>query len=59
VIEEIGRDKGGNDVAPPDSIKVLITKADGKPTMAVMEWIELQKLLKCSYAGGSVGDKEH
>lgn len=31
-------------------IPLLLTKADNKPTMAVLPWDELQKLIKMAYA---------
>lgn len=36
-----------------DFIPVLITKADQKPTMAVLPWAELQKLMIISYPNPS------
>ena len=47
-IEEIGREK---ELA--DTIPLLITNADGKPTMAVLPWAEVQKLIRQSYQANS------
>ncbi len=35
---------------PAMSIPLLLTKADHKPTMAILPWSELQKLLKANYS---------
>ncbi len=40
-------DSGG--VIKIETVPLLITKADRKPTMAVLPWVELKKLLKMAY----------
>lgn len=50
----VGFDRAGQPVFhkgdPIEPVPILITKADNKPTMAVIPWDELQKLIKMAYA---------